>query len=81
MKFRSCHGETGGEGSTLIFVSGVRIGGSLSSGVNSRLYEDRGDFEGVRPKLSSGFGSGGDIKFAIDGSRVLLDESMIMVDE
>ena len=77
---RSDQGETGGEGSTLIFVSGVRMGGNLSSGVYSLRYGIWGDFEGVKPKLSRGFDSGGDIKFAIDGNRVMFDGPMVNVD-
>ena len=67
----------GGEGSTFILVSGVMecvFGASFCSGVNSREYDDNGLFAGVNEKLSSGLDSGGDMRFAIDGSFDMLGE-------
>ena len=69
----------GGEGSTRILWSGDgvwAIGEHVFTGVKVRFCVVEGDLDGVRPRSSSGFVSGGDMRLAIDGSRFILNESM-----
>jgi len=64
----------GGDGRTLIFVSGVThiaIGARVWSGMKAQDCVAEGDFAGVIEKLSSGFASGGDMKFDMDGNDIL----------
>lgn len=55
----------------------LEIGGRVFSGLYDCLLVggvDSADFRRVGLKLSIGFGSGGDIRLDIDGSRDMLDE-------
>lgn len=54
----------------------LEIGGRVFSGLYDCLFVvgvDSADFRMVGLKLSIGFGSGGDIRLEIDGSRDMLD--------
>ena len=72
------HGETGGDGSILIFGEewfsrGGRVIGVVYDGF-SIAVDNCGVFI-VGLKLSTGFASGGDIRLEIGGSRVVIFEA------
>lgn len=74
------HGDTGGDGRTLVVaLSGdgqSEIGGRVFSALNDALGVENGGGPEISGelKVSRGFASGGDIRLRIDGNRVMLVE-------
>ena len=78
------HGDTGGDGRTLISAfcgdEQLEIGGRVLSVVNDASgVENGGCVERLGGlKLSRDFASGGDIRLRIDGNRVMIVELMLL---